>query len=169
MNYRDNIVVQSHAVIFVTTYLERPGLKLLTYDNAEGRAELYRQLYKEVYGYDMVEICLNFQRNEMIKKLTELLSEAKLFGKNHDEKTILALGVIHVGFKLINTNHKQILLKLLPPAIISKDGSSRMDSYILTHDGHVLNLPEFIELIARNPNVHVGLLEDFQPETSALP
>ena len=66
---------------------------------------MYRQLYEEVYGYDRVEICLNYHRIEMIAKLNELGDEAKLFGQNHDEKTILALDVIHIGFKLNYAYH----------------------------------------------------------------
>jgi len=44
-----------------------------------------------------------------------------------------------------------------------------IDHYILTQTGHTLNLPEFIERIAQNPNVQVGLLEDWQGMTCALP
>jgi hypothetical protein len=96
-------------VIFVNTSLQRPGLDLLIYHNAEIRAEMYRELYEKVFGYDKVEIFFNLTRDEMISKLNELADEAKVFSQNHAERTILALDVIYIGFKLSSNYHLSIL------------------------------------------------------------
>ena len=89
----------------------------LCYQDAKRKAELYKLLYKEIFGYDNVEICLNFTRDEMIAKLNELDTEAQSFGKNHAEKTSLAIDVVNVGFKLCLQHHKTIIKKLRPPQI----------------------------------------------------
>ena len=123
---------------------------------------MYRELYEEVFGYDKVEIFFNLSRDEMIAKLNELEDEAKVFSQNHAERTILALDVIYIGFKLTANHHRNILIKKRPPQYTCTDGSKTINEYILTQDGHVLNLPEFIERIAQNSNVQVGLLEDWQ-------
>ena len=108
-------------------------------------------------------------REETIAKLEKLGEEAKAFGKNHAEKTIFAIDVVYIGFKLGYNYHKGIIDKLQPYVNKCADGSITIDHYILTQTGHTLNLHEFIERIAQNPNVQVGLLEDWQGMTCALP
>ena len=155
-------MVKSHAVIFVNTTLQRPGLELLVYEDAELRASMYRELYEDVHGYDEVETCLNLTREETIVRLDRLGDEAKTFGQNHAEKTSFAIDVVFIGFKLSYSYHKDIIDKLQPAVNKCADGSITMDEYILSQTGHTLNLPEFIERIAQNPNVQVGLLEEWQ-------
>ena len=108
-------------------------------------------------------------REETIAKLEKLGEEAKAFGKNHAEKTIFAIDVVYIGFKLSYNYHTGIIDKLAPRNITCTDGSITIDEYILTQTGHTLNLLEFIERIAQNPNVQLGLLEDWQGITSLKP
>jgi len=62
-------------------------------------------------------------REETIAKLEKLGEEAKAFGKNHAEKTIFAIDVVYIGFKLSYDYHEGIIDKLAPTNITCTDGS----------------------------------------------
>ena len=59
-----------------------------------------RQLFAEVFEFDQVEICVNCTKAEVIAKLNDLRVESEQFERDQDPKTVLALAIVWIGFKI---------------------------------------------------------------------
>ena len=86
LHYRGNIVTSSRAIVFVCDKLvaqQNKDLPTLTYNNAEERAQLNYDLFANLLAFDMVEICRNQTKAQIIDKLDELKTDAAAFEKTH--------------------------------------------------------------------------------------
>ena len=101
IDYRGNLMKKSRAVIFVNSEIipqQNHELPTLTYNNSEERAELAYDLFKNVLGYDEVEICRDQTKAQIIDKFGELKADAAAFEKTHTPQTIFSQAVVWIGF-----------------------------------------------------------------------
>ena len=97
-------------MIFLSTHLK--GYR--DYNDAENRANQYKQLLLEVLGFDVVEICKNFSRAEQHAKLDELEGISIDFNRTATGQARLLLSVINVGFKLSTSYNEVDVDRMMP-------------------------------------------------------
>ena len=119
LDFTGDIVERSVAVIFLTTELK--GYR--EYKDAKERADLYKELLINVFGFDVVEICLNFTRAQMHAKLDEFEAISADFNSKATGQAKLLLSVINVGFKLSETYNKVTVDELMPDYQECSDGT----------------------------------------------
>ena len=84
--YNYNIVVKSHAVIFVGSGLDgRNGEEKLTYRDAEKRGKRLHTMYSKVLKIDEVEICVDFTKAQIIEKFDILQASAEKFDRESED------------------------------------------------------------------------------------
>ena len=101
IDYRGNLVTKSRAVIFANSKLvpqQNDKRPTLTYDNSEKLTQLASDLFKNVLGYDEVEICRDQTKAQIIDKFGELKADAAAFEKTHTPQTIFSQAVVWIGF-----------------------------------------------------------------------
>ena len=106
--YRDNIVAKSHALVFQTDELSRPGCKTREYTNSAENGELAVTVFEDYFKFDKVELIQNPSKQEVLTKIEEHKAESDEFEQNHDPKTVIALAIVWVGFKLSDHFDHQI-------------------------------------------------------------
>ena len=98
--YRDNIVAKSRGIVFVTDSIDRPGCEPLVYINHDKNGDMATSILKDSFKFDTVELIENPSKQEVLDKLKELDDESEMFEQDHEPKTVLAIAVIWIGFKL---------------------------------------------------------------------
>ena len=98
--YRDNIVAESHAVVFQNDSLTRPGLEPLIYSNCAEHSALAAKMLKETLKFDTVELIQNPSKQEVLDKINELKEKSDKFELDHQPQTVILITVVWVGFKL---------------------------------------------------------------------
>ena len=72
----------------------------LVYKDAIERGNLAETLFKDILEFDVVEICTDFSKADVIAKLQALKSEAEDFENTNQSKGVFAASIVWIGFKL---------------------------------------------------------------------
>ena len=72
LQYQHNIAVKTHAVIFVHDHLARLPFKPIEYIESEEKIKMANDMFKDIFGFDEVEICKDLPKADILTKLQEL-------------------------------------------------------------------------------------------------
>ena len=59
-----------------------------------------QRLFKELLGFDEVEVCKDYTKKQIISKLAEAKQKSQAFKSDDNPTTVFTLAVVWIGFKL---------------------------------------------------------------------
>ena len=130
---------------------------MLQNEDAEIRAGQYEELFKDDLCYDDVQFFKDLSKETVLEKFEELKMLARKFeGLKEEEKAIICITVVWVGFKLMWNTHPFLkddfqINDLIFPQLFG-----------LTCTGQPIAICEHMYDIASYRNTHVVLLPEWQ-------
>ena len=93
-------VVKSTAYIFVQQFVQSGYLEPLEFKEAEKRAAISEEFFKEILQIENVRICKDYSRTEIIAQLKEIEIDTIQFGKEYknDTQAVNAVFICWFGF-----------------------------------------------------------------------
>ena len=104
MSVKGYPVVDVSVYIFVQTHLQREGLTVIEYDNAEQRAEEWVKLFRDEckIDKDKIKVCKNWDKDQILSLCEDIYQDAKNFLQKH-QNIILSVKCVYfswIGFRL---------------------------------------------------------------------
>ena len=120
---------------------------------ANERGDKARKLFEssELLALDSVEVCTNFTKRQIQLKMAELQAIADIFNESEGES--LGIFIYNIGYKPYGDEIKE-------KYNLDLQDKNFCHEYILTTEGEIFCLNEYGCRLARNPQVHVVIIQD---------
>ena len=156
--YSWNIAIKTIGVVFVNTHIiGEDNSTLLEYlekgMTARERGDIARQLFEsqDLLGLDSVEVCTNYSKEQILSKIDQLQATADAF--NSGKGKSLGIFIYNIGYKPFGNEIKKAYN-------LDLEDENFCHEYIFTTTGEVVCLNEYGCRLARNPQVHVIVIQD---------
>ena len=122
-----------------------------------------QRLFKELLGFDEVEVCKDYTKKQIISKLAEAKQKSQAFKSDDNPTTVFTLAVVWIGFKLDidQPNQLELLQQLAEDIEEGEDGTPYGHFYALTKSGEMINLVEYTVDIVEKASTQAILFMDF--------